>query len=184
MTWNKSKPADNERVRNLGIVIRPNWQAIEEGDSTLKMEASNLNNRTPLVVPNDPTAITDACILYCKDDAAGNAHMFAINEQSKIYQLTGNTYKQEVDNPGSAGGTRYTVTRYIEGDNTRIVEYSGTTVTQGLITFITPFDEIFTAVVSPLTLSLAFSVVKTVNDLNIFTTGPVSFSWFAQGRIG
>jgi hypothetical protein len=32
MPWTPSKPADNEKIRNLGAVIRPNWAAIEQGE--------------------------------------------------------------------------------------------------------------------------------------------------------
>ena len=67
MTWDPSQPTDTTKIRNLGIVIRPNWQAIEAADSSFKPVALNLDNRTPLGVANDPTAIADAYLLYCKD---------------------------------------------------------------------------------------------------------------------
>lgn len=88
MVWDQTQPTDTTKIRNLGIVIRPNWQAIQEGDSTFKPYALNFDNRTPLGVANDPTAIADSYIMYCKDDGSGNAEMFGIDENSLISQFT------------------------------------------------------------------------------------------------
>lgn len=89
MVWDVSQPTDTTKIRNLGTVIRPNWQAIQEADSTFKPYALNLDNRTPLAVPNDPAAIADSYILYCKDDAAGDPQLFGIDASSNIVQFTG-----------------------------------------------------------------------------------------------
>ncbi len=88
MVYDTTQPTDTTKIRNLGIVIRPNWQAIEEGGATFKPEAINFNNRTPLGVANDPTAIANAFITYCKDDATGAPELFGIDENSVISQFT------------------------------------------------------------------------------------------------
>lgn len=88
MVWDVSQPTDTTKIRNLGVVIRPNWQAIEQADSTFKPQAINFNNRTPLPISNDPTAIADSYILFCKDDTAGNPELFGIDENSVISQFT------------------------------------------------------------------------------------------------
>ena len=88
MVWDITQPTDTTKIRNLGVVIRPNWQAIQEADSTFKPYAVNFDNRTPLPVSNDPTAIADAYILYCKDDVAGNPELFGIDASSNILQFT------------------------------------------------------------------------------------------------
>lgn len=88
MVWDISQPQDTTKIRNLGIVIRPNWQAIEAGDATFKPQALNFDNRTPLAIANNPTAIADSYITYCKDDSAGNPELFGIDSSSIISQFT------------------------------------------------------------------------------------------------
>lgn len=89
MVWDITQPTDTTKIRNLGVVIRPNWQAIEQGGSTFKPIALNFNNRTPLPDPNDPAAIAEAYILYCKDDSAGDPQLFGIDAASVVTQFTG-----------------------------------------------------------------------------------------------
>jgi hypothetical protein len=88
MAWDTTKPTDTNKLRTLGSVIRPNWTAIEEADSTFKPQATNYANRTPLGVSNDPTAISEAYITYCKDDGSGNPELFGIDQDSVISQLS------------------------------------------------------------------------------------------------
>ena len=76
MAFDKTQPTDTTKIRNLGVVIRPNWVAIEEADSTFRPYALNLQNRTPLGVSNDPASIADTYILYEKDDGSGNPELF------------------------------------------------------------------------------------------------------------
>lgn len=88
MAWDPTQPEDTTKLRNLGVVIRPNWAAIQTGDSTFKPQALNFANRTVAGVPVDPTAIADTYITYAKTDAAGNTEMFAIDENSNVIQMT------------------------------------------------------------------------------------------------
>lgn len=88
MAFDKTQPTDTTKLRNLGVVIRPNWVAIEEADSTFRPYALNFQNRTPLGVSNDPASIADTSIIYCKDDADGNPELFAEDASANIVQLT------------------------------------------------------------------------------------------------
>lgn len=79
MVYDATQPTNVTKIRNLGIVIRPNWEAIEQGGSTFRPQAVNLANRTPLAIPNNPVAIADTYILYCKQDGAGNPQLYCID---------------------------------------------------------------------------------------------------------
>lgn len=88
MAFDKTQPTDTTKIRNLGVVIRPNWVAIEEGDSTFKPFAVNFQNRTPLAVGNDPTTIADTSIFYVKDDGAGNPEAYIKDGSGNIMQIS------------------------------------------------------------------------------------------------
>lgn len=88
MAFDPAQPTDTTKLRLVGDVIRPNWVAIQDGESTFKPKAVNLNNRTVSGPTNNPTAIADAFIQFCKDDSSGNAELFGINENSNVLQFT------------------------------------------------------------------------------------------------
>ena len=74
MAWDKTKPGNSEKIRNLGTVIRANWEAIEEGDDVgvanmLQMRSVQLDNRTGLAANNDAQTNAGTHYLYSKDDA-------------------------------------------------------------------------------------------------------------------
>ena len=97
MVWDNTKPTNLEKIRNLGIVIRPNWVAIEQasnGDSDadkLRIWAVNLYDRNNAVVTgaDTPTRMDDAGQVYCRNDGAEN-ELFFIDSQdpAKETQLT------------------------------------------------------------------------------------------------
>jgi hypothetical protein len=88
MAYDTTQPTDTTKIRNLGVVIRPNWVAIQEGDATFRPYAINLQNRTPLIVANDPATIAGSSIIYVKNDGAGNPESFAKDGAGNIVQLT------------------------------------------------------------------------------------------------
>ncbi len=88
MAWDVAEPQDTTKIRSLGTVIRPNWTAIEQAESTFKPIALNFANRTPDPAANDPTAIADTYIMYCKDDTGGDPELFGIDASSNIIQFT------------------------------------------------------------------------------------------------
>lgn len=88
MVWDATQPTNTTKIRNLGVVIRPNWDAIQLGDPTLLPQSINFANRTPLPAVNDPAAIANSYILYCKEDASGNPQLFGIDQASRISQFT------------------------------------------------------------------------------------------------
>jgi hypothetical protein len=94
MAFDKTQPTNTTKLRNLGVVIRPNWDAIETADSTFIPEALNLTDRTAAGLANDPTAISDAMIAYSKQDGSGNPQLYAIDPSSNITQLTGGSSTQ------------------------------------------------------------------------------------------
>lgn len=88
MAYDSTQPTNTTKLRNVGVVIRPNWIAIEDGDPTFKPKAINLNNRTPLGVPNDPGAVANSYILYSKQDPAGNVQLYGIDPASRVTQMS------------------------------------------------------------------------------------------------
>lgn len=88
MAFDTTQPTDTTKLRLVGNVIRPNWVAIEDGESTFKPKAINLNNRTVSGPSNDPTAIADTFILYSKEDGGGNPELYGINENSDVIQFS------------------------------------------------------------------------------------------------
>lgn len=95
MSWDASQPTDTTKIRNLGVVIRPNWAAIEQGDLSLKPFAINLNNRTQLTVADDPTIIEDSYIIYSKEDSKGVAQLWGVDFQNNKTQLTTSDFQLE-----------------------------------------------------------------------------------------
>ncbi|MFO7881199.1 MAG: hypothetical protein R6U52_01515 [Kosmotogaceae bacterium] len=89
MTWDKTQPTDTTKLRNLGVVIRPNWEAIESADDTFIPHALNFTDRDAAGLASDPTAITDAMIAYSKQDADGDPQLYAIDPSSVVTKLTG-----------------------------------------------------------------------------------------------
>lgn len=88
MAWDAAKPQTGTKLRNTSAVIRDNNAAIASADSSFTPEGLNLANRTPLGVSNDPTAISDAYVLYCKEDANANAELFGRDGSGNISQLS------------------------------------------------------------------------------------------------
>ena len=88
MAFDKTQPTDTTKIRNLGTVIRPNWDAIEIADSTFRPYAVNLQNRTPLGASNDPATIADTSIIYVKDDGAGNPELYSKDGSGNIIQMS------------------------------------------------------------------------------------------------
>lgn len=88
MTFDPTQPTNTTLLRDLGVVIRPNWEAIESGDDSFLPQSINLANRTPLAVPNNPAALANTVKLFCKDDSAGNEQVYGIDSSSNIQQIT------------------------------------------------------------------------------------------------
>lgn len=88
MAWDVTQPTNTTKIRNLGVVIRPNWQAIETADSTFQPEALNLTDRDTAGLAANPTAIATAYIPYCKQDSSGNPELFGIDASSNVIQYS------------------------------------------------------------------------------------------------
>ena len=95
MAWDITQPTNTTKLRNLGVVIRPNWSAIETADSTFIPEALNLADRTAgVIVPTDPAVIADTVILYSKQDGAGKPQAYAVDPDNVKTPLTGGSSTQ------------------------------------------------------------------------------------------
>ena len=88
MAWDITQPTDTTKIRNLGVVIRPNWVAIQQADPTLRLDAWNFKDRTVGGLSVNPTAIADTFIDFCKTDTAGNSEKFGIDENSNVIQYS------------------------------------------------------------------------------------------------
>jgi len=145
MVWDKSQPQDTTKLRRLGIVTRPNWEAIETADKTLKPHGINFADRNAAGVPADPTAITDAVILYSKKDGAGKPQLYSIDPDSNVVGISTNQVTNSA-NTGTGGGTIYKTEMFLK-DGKRYVTYAGlTTAAVGSATIL--FPENFTTVIS------------------------------------
>ncbi len=133
MVWDKTKPQGSTKIRNLGDVITPNWDAIESADDTFMPRAVNFADRDEVGgIPSDPTVLSDAVKLYSKQNTAGKPQLYAIDPDSVKTQLTGFTVTNTGTNYGvklpwgvTMNWGKYTLT-------------AGTAET-GLLTFKVPF---------------------------------------------
>jgi hypothetical protein len=88
MAWDTTEPTDTTKIRDLGTVIRPNWEALEQADPTMRFDATNYKDRTVASLPVNPTAIADTFIDFCKTDTSGNSEKFGIDENSNVIQFS------------------------------------------------------------------------------------------------
>lgn len=88
MAFDKTQPTNTTKIRNLGVVIRPNWAAIESGDSSFKPQAINFSNRTVAGLPVNPAAIADTMVMYSKSDASGKTQLYTIDPDSHVTQIS------------------------------------------------------------------------------------------------
>lgn len=88
MTYDPTVPGPAQRMSDTQLPIQLNFEFIESGDSSFKPNATNFDNRTPLGVSNDPVAIPNSYIMYCKEDGGGNPELFGIDVNSVISQFT------------------------------------------------------------------------------------------------
>lgn len=180
MVFDPTLPADSTKLRLAPGVIQANWAAIEDAETSFKPIAINLNNRTPLVPSNDPAAITDAYLLYCKDVTAANAELFGIKEDGTIVQFT--------TIPVATSGTNYS-TNLPSGIQFRMgqVAHTGTSTA---VVFGTAFtNAVYSVVLTPIGGAAA---ITQWNAQGLITTGftlastgtgaAESFQYMAIGR--
>lgn len=89
MVFDPSLPSNSTKLRLAPDVIKNNWVAIEGGLESFKPVAINFNNRTPLSsVTDEPNAIKDTYIAFCKTDSLGNSELFGTSFKGDVSQLT------------------------------------------------------------------------------------------------
>lgn len=87
MSYDANQPADNAELRNGPSLIRNNFQAIEDGDSSFKNKIINLTEQG-----FNPAILTDAFRLFSKE-VSGVTELFGLADDGGsgvAYQLTGN----------------------------------------------------------------------------------------------
>jgi hypothetical protein len=84
MTFDTSKPADNQKIRLGPQDIRDNFTAIQAGDSSFTPEKINLNKQGAA-----PTAIADVGLVFASEIGDGSyTELFYKNENDSLVQLT------------------------------------------------------------------------------------------------
>jgi len=84
MAWDKTQPQGSTKIRNLGDVITPNWDAIETGDTTFKPQAINLAFSGAA-----PAHLDDTIRLYSIKDGSGIPQAYTIDQNDVITKLSG-----------------------------------------------------------------------------------------------
>lgn len=100
MAFDNTQPTDTTKIRNLGTVIRPNFVAIEQADSSFEPYAINLIDRTAAaIVPTNPASIATSYSLYSRQDSSAT-ELFGIGPAGTAIQLT-----RGVPSHGTSGHT-------------------------------------------------------------------------------
>jgi hypothetical protein len=81
-----SQPANDSKIRDFPSLVRDNFNAIIEGNST-----AALTKATLAVQGGDPTLITDKLIVFAKDSNSESA-LFVKNDADDTLQLTDQEY--------------------------------------------------------------------------------------------
>ena len=89
MVFDKTKPKDTSKIRNLGSEIRANINAIVDAEDSFMPKAQNFTDRDAEGLSSDPSPIADAVIAYCKQNDDGDPRLFNIDPDSNIFQLLG-----------------------------------------------------------------------------------------------
>lgn len=130
MAFLKTEPTDQTKIRNLGEVLRANFVAMQEGDSSYAPWALNFIRRDGEAPSDDPTQIADNIILYSKDSAAGKSELYAINEDGNSYQMTSgvpiNGVNGESFLPGVANTNKLKWGQFTLAANTETIKYAVT----------------------------------------------------------
>lgn len=81
-TFDGSQPANDSKIRDFPSLVRDNFNAIVEGDSTASLTKANLT-----VQGGNPTLIANKLILFAKDSNSESA-LFVKNDADDTLQLT------------------------------------------------------------------------------------------------
>ena len=186
MAWDITQPTDNTKIRDLGVVIRPNWQAIQTANSSITPDTMNLTNRSVAALPVDPKAIADAYVMYCKTDAAGNSELFGIDPNSVISQFTSTDYTLAQDGyavipPGIL--IQWGRDLMVGGTSTLAVSFGKAFSSTAWVVVSTPYDNPITgSTPREWGVNNITAAGFTANSFNgVVPGGGVNFGWFAIG---
>lgn len=194
MPFNAADPANSEKIRRLGIVIRPNWKAIEEASqddanpNKLKYWAINYFSRDDIgAAPGaDAPQVDDGIAVYSKDDSdTGFPELFTRHEDSTVTQITKGPANIAPIGFTSNGETsiygglllKYGVTATLSGNSTTTQTFTSV----GLTAF--P-NNIFTVIVNPIASDATFNVKAiTTTSFGIEnSSGSRAYNWIAIGN--
>lgn len=86
MSYDKTLPSIQTKIRDYPTVLTANFAAIEEGDITLKHWQVNFieRNAVPGAPPpaNDPTRADDTMIIFSKQDGSGDTELFLLDDRN------------------------------------------------------------------------------------------------------
>ena len=137
MAWDKNLPANTTQLRLGPGFQRANWDAIETGDSSLKVEKWNFAQRA-----GDPSLIASTFQLYSKSFDS-KSEFFGINSDGDIVQFTKGSPTIQSNNG----------TSFIAGDDSAgvlLVAWGNITMTTSPSSTITPgFTTIYQYYISP-----------------------------------
>lgn len=92
MAFSSAQPADNTKIRNLGLVLRNNFQAMEAGDISYKTSFLNIAEQGA-----PPAATADTGNVYGFQGALGQTELYYQDDAGNITQITNagaiNTFK-------------------------------------------------------------------------------------------
>jgi len=131
MAFDPSKPADDEKIRNLGTVIRANWQGIEQAESSFKPYALNFVDRNTIGggVPAQPAKIAGTGQLYSKQNGASTkVELFYLDN-------AGTPNEVQLTTDGELGVTTQNVQFLALNDGTRTFDKDDFLSVWGYITF-------------------------------------------------
>ena len=84
MVFNAALPADETKIRDIGVVIRPNWAAINTADETFAPAAINLSNQGGAL-----GAFATQYRLFSDSDATtAYTELFGVNSNGDVQQIT------------------------------------------------------------------------------------------------
>lgn len=139
MTFDVTQPTDTTKIRNLGVVIRPNWVAIEQADSSFQPYAINLTDRDAAALASNPTAIGTAYIPFCKQDSGGDPEFFGIDASSNVIQFSDAGYIGSPTQNFKLNNYRFGTATVDYSRNNIITSYIKWTEAAGVLTTVASF---------------------------------------------
>jgi len=91
-TWNKNAITSTTKIREAGALHQANYNAIEEGDDTLKVEKWNFTNRDTAGLATPPTRVDNTMQFFAQDNDDTKTDLYVIDDRNpaNVIELTEN----------------------------------------------------------------------------------------------